>query len=39
VDEDAMGYKSMDYNAVFVAKIAALEKRIAELEKRLKRGN
>ena len=33
VDEDAMGYKSLDYNAVFVAKIAALEKRIAELEK------
>lgn len=39
VDEDAMGYKSLDYNAVFVAKIAALEKRIAELEKRLERGN
>lgn len=39
VDEDAMGYKSLDYNAVFVAKIAALEKRITELEKRLERGN
>lgn len=39
VDEDAMGYKSLDYNGVFVAKIAALEKRIAELEKRLERGN
>ena len=35
VDEDAMGYKSLDYNAVFVAKIAALEKRIAELERRI----
>ena len=35
VDEDAMGYKSLDYNAVFVAKITALEKRVAELERRI----
>jgi len=32
VDEDAMGYKSLDYIGVLVAKIANLEKRIAELE-------
>ena len=32
VDEDAMGYKSLDYIGVLVAKIASLEKRVAELE-------
>ena len=32
VDEDAMGYKSLDYNGVLVAKIASLERRVAELE-------
>lgn len=35
VDEDAMGYKSLDYNAVFVAKIASLERRVTELERRI----
>ena len=33
VDEDAMGYKTLDYNGVMVAKIASLEKRVAELER------
>ena len=35
VDEDAMGYKSLDYNGILVAKIASLEKRVAELERRI----
>ena len=35
ISEDETGYKSLDYNGVFVAKIAALERRIAELEKKL----
>ena len=34
VDEDAMGYKSLDYIGFLVAKIASLEKRVAELEAR-----
>ena len=41
VQEDAMGYKSLDYNGVMVAKIASLEKRVAELERiiiEMKRG-
>ena len=33
VHEDAMGYKSLDYIALLCAKVDALEKRIAELEK------
>lgn len=32
VDEDAMGYKSLDYVGFLVAKIASLEKRVAALE-------
>ena len=36
IDVYAMGYKSLDYNAVFVAKIASLERRVAELENMLK---
>ena len=32
VSEDAMGYKSLDYIGFLVAKIASLEKRVAELE-------
>ena len=35
VDEDAMGYKSLDYNGILVAKIASLERRVAELEQKL----
>lgn len=41
VGEDAMGFKSLDYNGVMVAKIASLEKRVAELERiiiEMKRG-
>lgn len=34
VDKDAMGYKSLDYIGFLVAKIASLEKRVAELEAR-----
>ena len=37
VDEDAMGYKSLDYNGILVAKIASLERRVAELENMLKK--
>jgi len=34
VEDDAMGYKSLDYIGFLVAKIASLEKRVAELEAR-----
>ena len=32
-----MGYKSLDYNGILVAKIASLERRVAELENMLKK--
>ena len=31
VDEDAMGYKSLDYIGLLVAKIASIEKRLASI--------
>lgn len=33
VDEDASGYKSLDYIALLCAKVEALERKVAELEK------
>ena len=36
VDEDASGYKSLDYIALLCAKVDALERKVAELEKGVK---